>query len=530
MTNIKFVLLVIIAVTSIVVGVYELPRSGLYFVLGNFDTRYNNIKCLYSTGTKKGVDKEKCSCDVDLENCNSNRQRWIMTNHESDTYFMLRNGADAKCLSQPSGSDADIVTCDANDLKQYWSIYNPRSADNPSYVCTSYKEWYCIFRIRNRVSYQCVSGNYNGANVKMESCGANNKDRDWFFTDLPPTPRPTRNPTTPAPTSLLASLKLADFDDENNEIFNEIMKPNNGVKSMTCVSEINMWSTVLKISHFFENIIPITQNNQIYNLLKQYTMGYPTYYSQAECEIDDNIKLALSVYLGTISATNTNYVQNLLHDIYSSITDEIDTFSNYLSINELGTTVSISYSVSICVDVLFTSICYAFGFGFAFNFQEEVIYYKTGSQGITLGGFSGIDSVIPGSIEFGISYDVLGDISYVSGNSYSIDVAISSGMLTKISQDFQDYLPLKQAGYSFSYLAGVNNLNFGRIDNSYCVGFSFGNTLSNILNGELLPSLSFGVSRGATITLQDIEQKNDVCIVHQLWEKTSFGIIVPKIS
>eukprot|EP00487_Bulimina_marginata_P012955 TRINITY_DN95_c1_g2_i5.p1 TRINITY_DN95_c1_g2~~TRINITY_DN95_c1_g2_i5.p1 ORF type:complete len:155 (+),score=16.46 TRINITY_DN95_c1_g2_i5:46-510(+) len=132
--------------------------------------------------------------------------------------------------------------------------------------------------------------------------------------------------------------------------------------------------------------------------------------------------------------------------------------------------------------------------------------------------------------------DILGEIDCAPGNLYSLDVAISAGMTGQILGHLgaSIFESLSQSGYAFSYLVGVNSLELSDIFSSdtKCIGFSFGNTLGAI-SGSIVPSVSFGISRAATVLDEDILKNqgdasfdDNACISEQLLSVTGFSTML----
>lgn len=339
-----------------------------------------------------------------------------------------------------------------------------------------------------------------------------------------------------------------DYESTDFGVFDKIIKYIiSKFKAITCLNEQSMWDTFGKLviyPQFFLNIIETSQNTETYNAIKLFVLQFHSFYDNNICEVDHFIRNKISILNplasndGKSDAVGAD-IDNLLSPIYESIKQQIDGFSELLTDKEKETALAITYTGNVCLDIEI-EICYAVGFGFAFNFLGEIYYYQTGVQALTLQSTDDLGS-LPGSISFDIAYDILGNISYAPGNLYSLDASISGGILTKLitaseqSSTSEIKNKLLSGGYSISYLVGVNNLDLSidNLDQSKCLGLSFGHSLNSI-EGGIIPSAAFGISRVATTTSTQITENknkgnefdNNQCIAEQLWSVTGFGQLI----
>eukprot|EP01084_Bolivina_argentea_P123542 218929_1 len=273
---------------------------------------------------------------------------------------------------------------------------------------------------------------------------------------------------------------------------------------------------------FMDSIMMETQKETTYSNLRDYTYTLPIFYSKEDdCEVDYFLKNTIQALLGVSVISNAN-PETLLDSIYQNIKPYIDTFAVVLTSEQKKTSIAVNYEIEFCLDIGI-DFCTKTGFGFAWNFNDEIVYYKLGSQALTLSMLDDFD-VLPGSVAYEISYDFLGDISYAPGTWYSIDIGFSPGFIAKLASNYVKYIEFMESGYGFSYLAGVDTLSFGDIGTTKCIGLSFGKSLDSVTGG-IIPNVSFGMSRGVVKTIDDLSPPSAVdendpttwCIAEQLY-------------
>mmetsp|Transcript_56933 Transcript_56933/g.51223 ORF Transcript_56933/g.51223 Transcript_56933/m.51223 type:complete len:616 (+) Transcript_56933:178-2025(+) len=380
--------------------------------------------------------------------------------------------------------------------------------------------------------------------------------RSTITTTVTPSSAPTLSPVTTAPTVDAPTVNIPqltfppiaiDYESFDYGEFDSVVKE--GLDEFVGIDgaeQVGMWET-LSLSSFYDildSVMEKTQSEAIQLPILTFVLSYPQFFDEEICrsdffltnDFDENIDEPELDDINLEIRADPDEIENLLRPIYENIKSEIDSFGLLLSGELKKTAIAVTYTGSICLDIGI-EMCYSQGYGFAFDFNENVLFYQTGLQGMSMAaGLALID--FGGSISFDVSYDILGEIDFVPGNLYSLDVTISPGITGQITNVIIDTIQnggfnnnninvldiFSSDSFGISFLVGVDSLVLNDISTANFIGISFSKTLKEI-STSILPSVAFGISRAATMTTTQIkdlvneglEADKDSCVAEQLW-------------